>query len=93
MGSPSPDGLTWTFHLKTGIHYAPPFEETTITAGEIARALERTGVLFENGFSTSFYYVNIDGFQAFEGRDGRFDLGCHRPERPEPGRAPPSARR
>jgi ABC-type transport system substrate-binding protein len=66
MGSPSPDGLTWTFHLKTGIHYAPPFEETTITAGDIARALERTGVLFENGFSTSFYYVNIDGLQAFE---------------------------
>ena len=66
MGSPSPDGLTWTFQLKTGIHYAPPFEETTITAFDIARALERTGVLFKNGLSYSFYYVNIDGFRAFE---------------------------
>jgi peptide/nickel transport system substrate-binding protein len=66
MGSPSPDGLTWTFSLKTGIHYAPPFEGTTITAGDIARALERTGVLFENGLSYADYYENIDGFRAFE---------------------------
>lgn len=66
MGSTSPDGLTWNFHLKTGIHYAPPFEETTITAGDIARALERTGDLSGSGFSYSFYYVNIDGFRAFE---------------------------
>jgi peptide/nickel transport system substrate-binding protein len=37
----SADGLTWTFHLKTGVHYAPPFEDTEIAAADIVRALER----------------------------------------------------
>jgi peptide/nickel transport system substrate-binding protein len=38
----SADGLTWTFHLKNGLHYAPPFASTPIVSGDIIRALERT---------------------------------------------------
>ena len=63
MGSLSPDGLTWTFTLKPGIHYAPPLEDAIITAADIARALEREGDLAQ-GYS--FYYAVIDGFEAFE---------------------------
>jgi ABC-type transport system substrate-binding protein len=37
----SNDGLTWTFHLKPGLHYGPPFEDVEITAPDIVRALER----------------------------------------------------
>jgi peptide/nickel transport system substrate-binding protein len=37
----SADGLTWTFRLKRGLRYGPPFEGTEIVAGDIVRALER----------------------------------------------------
>ena len=37
----SPDGLTWTFHLRSGVHYAPPFEDTEIVAGDFIRSFER----------------------------------------------------
>lgn len=37
----SADGLAWTFHLKEGLKYAPPFEETEIVAGDFVRSIER----------------------------------------------------
>ena len=37
----SEDGLTWTFHLKTGIRYAPPFEDREVVAQDIIRGLRR----------------------------------------------------
>ncbi len=37
----SADGLTWTFHLKGGLHYAPPMADKAIVSGDIVRALER----------------------------------------------------
>jgi peptide/nickel transport system substrate-binding protein len=37
----SQDRLTWTFHVKRGLHYAPPFAQTEIKAQDIVRALER----------------------------------------------------
>jgi peptide/nickel transport system substrate-binding protein len=39
----SSDGLTWTFHLRRGLRYAPPLEQTEITARDIVRALLRAG--------------------------------------------------
>ena len=41
MPDVSPDGLTWTFRLKPGIHYAPPLQDVEITAGDVIRAIER----------------------------------------------------
>jgi len=38
----SDDGLTWTFHLKAGIHYGPPLQDTEIKAQDFVRAIERT---------------------------------------------------
>ena len=38
----SSDGLTWTYQIKPGINYAPPMEDTEITAPDFIRALERT---------------------------------------------------
>jgi peptide/nickel transport system substrate-binding protein len=38
----SADGLTWTFHLRQGLRYAAPFDDTLITALDLVRALERT---------------------------------------------------
>ena len=37
----SSDGLTYTFSLKSGINYAPPFEDVAVTSADIIRALER----------------------------------------------------
>ena len=41
LPSISADGLTWTFPIKSGIHYAPPMADTEIVAGDFVRALER----------------------------------------------------
>ena len=41
MPSLSSDGLTWTFRLKLGLHYAPPLDQVEIRAQDIIRALER----------------------------------------------------
>jgi len=30
----SADGLTWTFHIKPNIHYAPPLQDVSVTAGD-----------------------------------------------------------
>jgi ABC-type transport system substrate-binding protein len=37
----SADGLTWEFHLRPGLHYAPPFQQTEITSADVVRAIER----------------------------------------------------
>src|SRR5439155_7314383 len=41
MPTVSSDGLTWTFHLTSRIHYAPPMQDVEITSQDIVRALER----------------------------------------------------
>ncbi len=38
----SPDGLTWTFHLRRGLHYAPPMQDTEIVAADVVRSIERS---------------------------------------------------
>jgi peptide/nickel transport system substrate-binding protein len=37
----SPDGLTWSFELRPGIHYAPPLQDTEVVAGDFVRSIER----------------------------------------------------
>lgn len=37
----SDDGLTWTFRLKQGLHYAPPLEDVEIVSADVVRAIER----------------------------------------------------
>jgi peptide/nickel transport system substrate-binding protein len=76
----SADGLTWTFRLKPGLRYAPPYEGTEIVAADVIRAVERTlrPVPTAYGEATgattigtySFYYtpqiVGAEGFAAGE---------------------------
>jgi len=63
MPEVSADGLTWTFHLRAGLRYAPPFEEREIVAGDFITALERTVRVGE-----SPYHDVIEGVSEF--RDG-----------------------
>ena len=57
----SSDGLTWTFHIKPNVHYAPPLQNVTVTAGDFIRALTRTA-LSETASTYPFYYSVIEGF-------------------------------
>jgi peptide/nickel transport system substrate-binding protein len=61
----SADGLTWTFQLKQGLMYAPPFQDTEITSGDIVRALEREANPKANTGGYSFYYSVIKGFDDY----------------------------
>jgi peptide/nickel transport system substrate-binding protein len=38
----SGDGLTWTFHLREGLHYAPPLQNTEIVAADFVRSITRS---------------------------------------------------
>jgi peptide/nickel transport system substrate-binding protein len=64
MPDVSPDGLVWVFHLKRGLHYAPPFQRREIVAGDIVRALAREFRLGARA-AYSFYYTVIEGAKAF----------------------------
>src|SRR5712691_7447435 len=57
----SPDGLTWTFHIKPNIHYAPPLQSVTVTAQDFIRALWRESQT-PTAATYPFYYSNIQGF-------------------------------
>jgi peptide/nickel transport system substrate-binding protein len=61
----SPDGLTWTFSIKPGLHYAPPFDDVEITATDFIRAMEREADPQSNVGGYSFYYSVIEGFEDF----------------------------
>ncbi len=62
MPEVSADGLTWTFHLRAGIHYAPPLQQTEIVAADYIRSLERLARL--NQQPLTFWSV-IRGFDDF----------------------------
>jgi peptide/nickel transport system substrate-binding protein len=70
MPEVSEDGLTWTFRLRRGIRYGPPFQDTEIVAGDIVRALMReadprvTSPEATYGFNAGypFYFSIIEGF-------------------------------
>jgi peptide/nickel transport system substrate-binding protein len=64
MPTVSKDGLTWTFHLKQGLHYAPPLQDVEITAPDIVRALMREGTP-SVAAAYAFYYYDIVGFTDF----------------------------
>ena len=82
MPEVSPDGLTWTFRLKPGIRYAPPYADREIVAADVVRALERAFVPANPSWAESFgspllgTYANhyeplIEGTTAF--KDGEAD--------------------
>jgi peptide/nickel transport system substrate-binding protein len=53
------DGLTWTFRLRRGLRYGPPFADTEILTPDIVRALERAARRWEAG---GYLYQHIEGF-------------------------------
>jgi peptide/nickel transport system substrate-binding protein len=71
----SNDGLTWTFHLKPGLHYGPPLQNVEITAQDFVRSLERlldpkvTGPPADS-YGPGLYRGVISGTTEYTGRPG-----------------------
>jgi peptide/nickel transport system substrate-binding protein len=61
----SADGLTWSFTLKSGIHYGDPLTDLEVTSQDIVRALEREADPDVGGLGYNFYYSVIKGFDDF----------------------------
>ena len=65
----SEDALTWTFPLKQGVMYSPPFEDVEVTAQDFVRAVEREADPKASAGGYSFYYSAIEGFDDFGAGD------------------------
>lgn len=67
---PTDGGLVYTFTIKDGVKWGPPFEGQEIVADDFINALERTAdPKVQAGYS--FYYSVIEGFDEFA--DGKAD--------------------
>jgi peptide/nickel transport system substrate-binding protein len=58
------DGRTYTFRLRSGLRYAPPYDDMTIKAQDIVRAIEYT-LSFAPGYSSDLILV-IEGAREFQ---------------------------
>lgn len=71
----SADGLTWTFRIRPGVHYAPPFADREVVASDFVRALHRLGRRCDAcSWPTigGFAYLYVDVIEGFaEYRDGQ----------------------
>ncbi len=79
----SEDGLTWTFHIKLNIRYAPPLQHTEVTAHDFVRALEREGDRQVGGGKIpgyGFYYSVISGFDAYAAGEADSISGIQTPD-------------
>jgi peptide/nickel transport system substrate-binding protein len=70
MPEVSEDGLTYTFTIKEGITYAPPFQDTEIVAADFVRAVERLACDKCSDEGYVFYYDVIEGFSDSNGEPG-----------------------
>jgi peptide/nickel transport system substrate-binding protein len=63
----SADGLTWTIHIRPGLHYAPPLQHQEIVAQDFVTALKRVARVTKQdlGGDYAVYYSIIRGFDAY----------------------------
>ena len=74
----SSDGLRWTFRLRRGLRYAPPFAETEIVAADLVRALEREARVGQNAYA--YHYPVIRGFDDYANGDADSIAGLETPD-------------
>lgn len=75
----SDDGLTWTFHLRAGLRYAPPFADTPIVSGDVVRALLRAAAQPAEALYAS-YFTPIVGYQSVRDGDAASISGLETPD-------------
>ena len=88
----SPDGLTWTFRLREGVHYAPPMQDTEIVAADFIRSFERSmtpagpAVPWADGGTIGGYYSDaylgsvVEGAEAFTASEAEHVSGLEAPD-------------
>ncbi len=88
----SPDGLTWTFHLRAGVHYAPPMQDTEIVAADFIRSFERSmtpagpAVPWADGGTIGAYYSDsyvssvVEGAAEFTAGEAEHVSGLEAPD-------------
>jgi peptide/nickel transport system substrate-binding protein len=83
----SEDGLTYTFTIKDGVTFGPPFADVEITSADFVRAIERVtcSLCHEGGYY--FYYTDnstgdslIEGIQEFAAGDADSISGVTTPD-------------
>ena len=77
----STDGLTWTFRLRQGIHYAPPLEDVEITSGDFVRAITRAAQSLDPSTPGLPSYLDmIEGFDAYVNDEATSIVGLQTPD-------------
>jgi peptide/nickel transport system substrate-binding protein len=75
----SDDGLTWTFHIRPNVHYAPPLQDVTVTAQDFIRGILREAES-DTASSYPFYYSSIQGFDDVTGGKATSISGLSAPD-------------
>ncbi|MEP6973520.1 MAG: ABC transporter substrate-binding protein [Actinomycetota bacterium] len=76
----SADGLTYTFSIKSGIHYSPPLQDVEVTAGDFVRAIEREADPKASAGGYPFYYSVIAGFDDYGAGKAKSISGVSAPD-------------
>ena len=74
------DGATWTFHLRPGLHYAPPLQDVPITSRDVVRAMLRLGDPDTGEPGIAGYLSIIDGYPAYLHGDADTISGLETPD-------------
>ena len=78
MPDVTPDGLTWTFHLRLGVHYSPPLRTVEVTSPDFVRALEREARIGHDSYSN--YFEVIKGFDDYANKKSDSISGVTTPD-------------
>jgi peptide/nickel transport system substrate-binding protein len=80
----SPDGMTWTFHLRQGLRYAPPFGNAEITSKDVVRAILRAGsadAIAQNIGHAGFLYLPlVEGYAEYSAGKASSVSGLQTPD-------------
>ena len=67
--TPTDNGLTYTYHLRSGVKFAPPVNRT-VTSQDVAYAMDRLADANDGG-EYSFYYTVIKGWNQAATQSGK----------------------
>jgi peptide/nickel transport system substrate-binding protein len=76
----SADGLTWTFKIRSGVHYSPPLQDVEVTSGDFVRALTRMADADASAGGYPFYYSPIVGFDDYTNGKAQTVTGLETPD-------------
>jgi peptide/nickel transport system substrate-binding protein len=75
----SSDGLQYTFHIRSGVHYSPPLQTVTVQAQDFIRGLLRVADS-ATAASYPFYYSDIKGFDDVTNKKAKTITGLSAPD-------------